>query len=118
MRPFVIYYDDGRDFAALGDGVELELAPCDGVIAIAQADDACGREILHMKDFYYWERGRWFGCDLYGMHDYLRRPGWKKIVAGRNVEWSRYAAIFERACTLDDRLPAKTARLPSEAPRR
>ncbi len=108
-----IYYDDGSTHS---DGVtSVEFAPCDGVIVIAQADDDVGRELLHRKDHYYWERARWWGCDRYGLEDYLRRPGWRKVLSGRNTEYQNYAALFERART-DPDLPVKTARLVGEEP--
>lgn len=95
----------------------MQDAPCDGVIVVAQEDEDCGRELLHLKDYYYFERGRWFGADRYGMEDYLRRPGWKKVVAGRNTEYRNYAAIYERART-GPGLPPKSARLVGEEPKR
>lgn len=84
---------------------------------VAQEDADVGKEILHQKDFYYFEDGRWFGCDLYGLFDYLRRPGWRKVVAGRNTEHRNYQALYERA-RVDPDLPYKTARLSGEAPPR
>lgn len=108
---FRIYYDDGSTCDELAD------APGQGVIVIAQADDDVGKELLHRKDFYYFERGRWFGCDLYGLFDYLARPGMKKVLAGRNTEHRNYHALYERART-DPHLPYKTARLTGEEPMR
>ena len=70
----------------------------EGVQAIAQRDDdpgdayAVGRELLFDADYYCWRfatpetTGRWFRCDLYGLFDYLRRPGWKKVLAGRTAD--------------------------------
>ncbi len=110
-----IYYDDGSTCSSTDAPVES--APCDGVIIVAQADEDIGREILHRKDFYYFERGRWFGCDRYGLEDYLRRPGWKKILAGRNTEHRNYQALYHRACT-EPGLPEKTARQVAEEPMR
>ena len=109
-----IYYDGWTTYDSDGP---VEGAPCDGVIIIAQADADVGKELLHLKDFYYWERGRWWGCDRYGLEDYLRRPGWKKIVAGRNTEHGNYSALYERART-DQDLPYKSARLVNEWPKR
>jgi hypothetical protein len=107
-----IYYDDGSTF----DGA-VESAPCDGVIVIVQDDPDVGRELLHIKDFYYWEFGRWWGSDLYGMMDYLRRPGWKKIVAGRNTFYANYADLYRRANEDPDFAP-KTGSLLIEEPMR
>lgn len=108
MRRFRIHYDDGSTVSG-----DIATVPCDGVIVIAQEDAEVGRELLHMKDFYYWEHDRWFGCDLYGLFDYLRRPGWKKIVAGRNTTPANYHRLMDRA-RLDPDLPGKTARLTGE----
>lgn len=107
MRKWKVLYDTGSCTGSVED------APGDGVIVIVQEDDDVGREILHRKDFYYWERGRWFGCDLYGLYDYLRRPGWKKVLAGRNVEPRVYHAMMEQA-RVDPDFPPKTARLTGE----
>lgn len=104
---FRIYYDDGST------SDDLEKAPGVGVIVIVQLDADAGRELLHRKDFYYFERGRWFGCDLYGLFDYLARPGMKKVVAGRNTEHRNYHLLYERA-RLDPDFPAKTAFLTGE----
>ena len=106
-----VYYDDGRTYSD-EDGA-LEDAPGDGVIAIAQIDPDVGRHILHMKDFYYREHSRWYGCDIYGLFDYLRRLGWKKVIAGRNTTSSNYHAIMDRA-RLDPGLPEKNALLAGE----
>lgn len=118
-----IYYDDGATYSD-EDG-PVELAPCDGVIAIAQADATVGREILHAKHFYVWDGGRWLpvgdqsapGDGHWGLFDYLRRPGWRKLVAGRTVRHEVYSRVYQRAMT-DPDLPPKSARLPLEAPRR
>lgn len=108
MRRWRIYYDDGSTYDA-----SIEAAPCDGVIVVVQDDADVGRELLHMKDFYVWDHGRWFGCDRYGLEDYLRRPGWKKMIAGRNTTPANYHALMERA-RVDPDFPGKTARLVGE----
>lgn len=122
MLRWKIWYDDGTAYSD-ADGPP-ESAPCFGVLVIAQADHDVGRELLCRKHFYYWERDRWWPCgDLhapgdggFGLYDYLARPGWRKVVAGRNAEHSVFSAIFERA-RLDSELPVKSALLPGEARR-
>lgn len=104
-----IYYDDGTVY----DG-PLDKAPGLGVIVIAQEDADVGRELLHRKDFYYFE-GKWYGCDRDGLLDYLQRPGWKKVVIGRNTTHANYHALMDRA-RLDPELPYKTARHTAEEP--
>lgn len=115
MATWRIYYDSGETYSD-EDG-PLESAPCDGVIVVVQVDRDVGREILHLKDFYYWEHRRWWGCDAYGRDDYLRRAGWKKLVAGRNTDYANYSALFDRAMR-DPDFPSKSARLVCELPKR
>lgn len=107
-----VFYDDGSTY----DGA-VELAPCEGVIIVVQDDPDVGRELLHIKDFYYWEHGRWWGADRWGMEDYLRRPGWKKVLAGRNTSYANYSALYDRA-NHDPDFPPKSAFLLTEEPKR
>lgn len=111
MLRWRIHYDDGSTFS--NEDGDPEYAPGRGVLVIAQAQHDVGREILARKDFYYWERGRWWGADLYGVYDYLARNGWRKVIAGRNVEHGTFSETYERA-RLDPDLPAKSALLPGE----
>ena len=113
-----IYYADGSTYADSDGGIEN--APGRGVVVIAQEDRECGRHILHMKDFYYWEpsESRWYGADVFGRDDYLDRPGWRKLVAGRNTTDENYRRLFALAAFDDPDLPPKTARLVGEAPQR
>jgi hypothetical protein len=107
-----IFYDDGSTY----DGA-VEDAPCEGVIVIVQDDPDVGREVLHIKDFYYFERDRWWGADRWGMEDYLRRPGWKKVVAGRNTSYANYSVLYDLA-NADPDFPPKSGFLLSESPKR
>jgi hypothetical protein len=117
-RQWRIYYDDGSTCDSLSSSaVTPEDAPGLGVVVIVQEDEDVGRELLHMKDFYYWERSRWFGCDQFGLFDYLQRPGLKKVVAGRNVEHRSYHLLMLRA-QQDPDFPPKNARLTGELPPR
>jgi hypothetical protein len=111
-----VYYDDGTTY----DG-DVWTAPCDGVQVLVQRDDAAGdlyavgRELLFDADFYCWrvEAERWFRCDLYGLFDYLRSPGMKKIVAGRTAPRDAYKGALLRA-QADPDFPVKTARQAGE----
>lgn len=82
--------------------------------AIVQRDDtpgdvyAVGRELLFDADYYCWREGRWFRCDLYGLFDYLRQPGWKKVLAGRTASRTAYKRAVLAAQT-DSDFPVKTA---------
>jgi len=106
-----VHYDDGRTVSNLETAIED--VPGVGILVIAQFNRDVGRELLCRKHFYYWERGLWWGCDLFGLWDYLTRPGWKKVLHGRNIEHNQFSACYERA-RLDPDLPAKSALLPSE----
>jgi len=107
-----IYYDDDSTY----DGA-VQLAPCEGVVVIVQEDTNVGREVLHIKDFYYHEHGRWWGSDRWGMEDYLRRPGWRKIVAGRNTSYANYSTLYDKA-SRDPDFPPKSGLLLTEEPKR
>jgi hypothetical protein len=112
-----VYYDTGA--TADDQSHAVESVPGDGVIVIAQAHDdpndpmRGGRQLLYDTDFYYWEGGCWYKADAYGRDDYLRRPGWKKVLAGRNTTTANYHALKLLALH-DPELPVKTAGLPGE----
>jgi hypothetical protein len=109
---FRVYYDDGTTWSQ-----GIEDTPCEGVVVIVQDEPDVGREVLHIKDFYYWEHGRWWGADRWGMEDYLRRPGWKKVLAGRNTFYANYADLYRQACS-DPDFPPKSGYLLTESPMR
>lgn len=106
MRRWRIFYDDRTSFD-WDSG--LENAPGLGVLVVVQEDEDVGRELLHMKDFYYWDEGRWMGCDMIGLIDYLQRPGLKKVLIGRNTTHQNYHSTMLRAQN-DGDFPPKSAR--------
>lgn len=87
----------------------VEDAPGQGVLVISQADPDVGRELRYGHDFYVWDGGRWLGVDQYGVWDYLSRPGWRKVIAGRTVSPQEMSAAYAAAIS-DTDLPPKTAR--------
>lgn len=107
------YYDNGTTSDSEWD---IRKVPTEGVIVMVQKDDApgdpyaVGRELLFDRDYYCWDvkQGRWFGCDLYGMNDYLRREGWKKVLFGRWTERSNYKSLLLKAQG-DPDFPVKSA---------
>ncbi len=108
---FRIYYDDGSTY----DGAP-ECAPGAGVIGIVRRDEAAedfpytnGRELLYGKDHYWWTGERWLGGDSYGRDDYLRQPGWRKVIAGRTVERVRFERV-KRQMETDPAFPPMSAR--------
>jgi hypothetical protein len=112
MPSWRVYYADGSTY----DGAVAD-APGDGVIVIVQADNtpgdpyAVGRELLFDADFYCYRvrEDRWFRCDVFGLHDYLRTPGhMSKVVFGQWAARSVYKATLIRA-QQDPDFPVKSA---------
>ena len=95
-----IYYHDGSTFTGTDGGPQD--APGLGVAVIAQWDAGLGRaEILHgdgprVIDWYWWEAGSWLGGDMAGLIQYLAAPGWKKILAGRNLPNEAFREVMRR----------------------
>lgn len=106
-----IYYVGGATYSDRDGAVED--APGLGVLVIGQADPDVGRELRYGSDFYIWEADRWLAVDQYGLWDYLARPGWRKVVAGRTVAPRDMARAYAAAFA-DPDLPPKTARLTGE----
>lgn len=106
-----IHYAGGATYTDR-DGA-IEDAPGLGVLVIAQADPDVGRELRYGSDFYIYEDGRWLAVDRYGLWDYLARPGWRKVLAGRTVAPREMARAYAAASN-DPDLPPKTARLTDE----
>ncbi len=116
MLQWRVYYDDG---STCDSTTSVEAVRGDGVQVIVQRDDALGdvyavgRELLFDADFYCWRDGRWFRCDLYGLFDYLRQPGWTKVLAGRTAHRTAYKRALAAAAT-DAQFPPKSARQAGE----
>jgi hypothetical protein len=104
-----VYYGDGSTFSD-EDGT-IEMTPALNVQAIVQSDPdphGTGRHVIHGGgqrpnrvpiDYYWWDpgRGMWVGGDLFGLWDYLTRPGWRKVLFGRTIPDQDYQAIIVRA---------------------
>lgn len=109
-----VCYRDGTAFTHL-DG-EPQDAPGGGVVAVAQEDLNVGLQVHRRSDFYVCgeEYGGWIGVDIYGLVQYLIRPGLKIIKLGEMMapaEWK----ILEQKILADPNLPAKSARYPWES---
>ena len=111
MSRWKIYYGDGTTYSN-EDGL-LEDAPGINVQVIAQADATVGRRLLDSDDFYWWSDDRWDCGDIFGLWDYLTRPGFKKVLFGRNLHDGDFWKILARA-RVDPDLPAKSASHPDE----
>jgi hypothetical protein len=103
MVPWRVYYGDGTVY----DG-SPEDAPALNVQAVAVHDPVVGRFIWSARDFYWWESGQWFGGDIFGLWDYLARPGWRKVLFGRSLTRGEYEKAMKHAIE-DPELPAKSA---------
>jgi len=106
---WAIYYGDGKRFSD-EDGSSDD-APSENVQVIAQADETVGRKFVLHKDYYWYENGRWYGGDLFGMYDFLVRS--KLVKFGRYISDEHYYAAMKRAAD-DQDLPHKSAVHPSE----
>lgn len=106
MLAWRIWYDDLTVYDSAVSGPDQ--APALGVQAIAVADATVGRLILSRYDYYWWDAGRWWGGDLFGLWDYLARPGWKRILFGRSLSNEQFSEVMARALG-DPELPAKSA---------
>lgn len=96
--PWRIYYPD---FSYEGDP---EFAPGEGALAIVHWDDTTDYRIMHGggpyfgHGFYWWQDEQWFIGDYSGLHMYLAKPGWKKVIFGVTVtatEWRELLARIE-----------------------
>jgi hypothetical protein len=110
-----IYYVDGSTFGS--DEGEPQDAPGGGVAAIAQRDDDVGVQIHHQRDFYVYgeEFGGWAGMDVFGLTQYLMRPGCKVVKLAEFMTTDGYNALINRLRD-DPGLPTKSARYSWEAP--
>jgi len=104
-----IYYGDGSTFDS--EQGAPDKAPGLNVQAIVQRDPSphgVGRFVIHGGgqrpnrapiDYYCYdsEQGIWQGCDLFGLWDYLVRPGWKRVLFGRTINDETYQRIITAA---------------------
>ena len=97
-----LYYGDGSTFDS-AEGLP-EQAPALNLQAIAQADDIdIGRRTVSGYDFYWFDQGRWYGGDLFGLFDFLQRSSVVKF--GRAIPRAQYQALLTRAVTDTDLTP-------------
>ncbi len=109
-----VYYIDGNTF----DNTQGD--PCDvpggGVLAVVQEDDSVGVLVHQQNDFYCFDEqfGGWAGMDVFGLTQYLMKPGLKIIKLGEAMSTERYKKMLQ--CVRDNPdLPDKSARYPWEA---
>lgn len=102
-----VFYDDGATFSS-ADGEPHE-APARGVQVIGQADPLVGRRLLTRGYYWYdYDDDRWYGGDIFGLFDYLARPGHKTVKFGRTIPRADWEAV-KQAANDDPDLPDKSA---------
>lgn len=106
-----VFYSDNTTCDS--DDTTLEELPSRNVLAIIIPDDEVGRFIVSRWDYYYYEFDTWYGCDIFGLWDYLTRPGLKKVLFGRTVSNPEYREVLDKAYK-DDNFVAKSAWRPDE----
>ena len=102
MVAWRIYYGDGSTYSD-EDG-PLEDAPSQDAQVVVQrvTTNPNSIELLHgngprVIDFFWWDDSVWLAGDSVGLFDYLARPGWKKVLVGRNLRTERFMAVLQRA---------------------
>ncbi len=95
---------------------EPENAPGGGVLAVVQEDYAVGVLVHQQNDFYCFDEqfGGWAGMDVFGLTQYLMKPGFKVIKLGEVMSTERFKSMLAQIRS-DPNLPNKSARYPWEA---
>lgn len=93
-----IYYDDGSTFSD-EDGFPHD-APPEGFIAVVSYYPDGERYILATWDFYCYDvdSDQWWGMDINGLHDRLRRNMVYAYKEGRTITSDQYQAIIAGIC--------------------
>jgi len=72
-----------------------------GVQVIVQEDKDHNWATQSNSDYYVWDdRGdgpRWWGCDDFGLFDYLTEPGWKIVLGARSITTAEFTKTFFEA---------------------
>lgn len=93
-----IYYGDGSTWSDR-DGPP-EQSPALDVQVIVQMDPT--RVLLHggssnpFNGYFWFEDGLWTIGDLFGLWDYLARPGWKIVRFGRSIDTAQFHETVKR----------------------
>lgn len=99
MATFRIWYGDESTYS--DDDGELWAAPSVDVVCVTYRTNdpqhSTSHMIVHTFDFYWWDAPDWFGGELFGLFDYLTRPGRKKVIFGRTIPTGKYREIISKA---------------------
>lgn len=91
-----VYYTDGSVFTDK-DGSPDD-APRSGVGVIVQERSHGDYELVHGKDYYYFEPvvGGWHSTDIFGAFDHLLRAKRQCLLFGRMMSDPEWGALFRR----------------------
>jgi len=108
-----VFYVNGFSFSHV-DG-EPQDAPGGGVTAVVQEDETVGLLIHRGTDFYVFDEyyGGWVGMDVFGLTQYLMRPGMKIVKVAEAMSTAAYKQMMADI-RADPHLPEKSARYPWE----
>ena len=97
MADWRIWYGDDTTYSD-DDGPVWDAPPTNVVCVATENYDVPGNHsVVHAFDYYWWDPPEWYGGDLFGVFDYLCRPGPKKIVFGRTIPTSDFRRILMSA---------------------
>lgn len=102
MAPWKIFYDDGSTFSS--DEGQPHDAPTEGFVCALGYNESGARYIMHGWDFYRFDResDQWWGMNVYGLHDCLRRNNVYAYKEGRTLTDKRFQEIMRNAHTDPD----------------
>lgn len=109
-----VFYVNGYSFSHV-DG-EPQDAPGGGVVAVVQEDDTVGVLVHRGTDFYVFDEfyGGWYGLDVFGLTQYLMRPGLKIVKVAEAMSTQAFKQMMADI-QADPNLPKKSARYSWEA---
>jgi len=106
-----IWYGDGSCYSDR-DGSPFD-APALDVQVIVQVDPQTGRYNQSGSDYYVWDGETWRGVDIFGLFDYLIRPGARTVKFWRTIPNEQYRHINNLA-EADPDFPPRSAYRPGE----
>jgi len=99
MVKYCIYYDDGTVHTGKGINGVAE-ARVTGVQFIAQEDPDHVWVALSGTDYFIWDTRdgitKWYCADNAGRENYMREPGWKKVLIGSWIGDETFREISRR----------------------
>jgi len=95
-----IYYSDGSTIGS-ENVTPWSLEKRSDVQVIVQESDEHNWVTRSGSDYYVWDsRGgnpKWFRADIFGLYDYLLKPGFKCVLFGIEIESKTFREIFNKA---------------------